>query len=210
MRLLGVDSATNTGLCLLAEGVAPRLFHIRIKDTERMGGKAVTRDRGPFLLDFMREFDAVLEREKPDHVVIEAPVLMPFRRVGKSLVKDSMPKVRKLCGIIGIIEALCARRGIPCHEAEPNEVKKMLSGRGDADKESMVRAAQAMGFSPEDDNEADALGVAMCGAQVLMRGEFDKLRRRQGTQAWLMNYSNTKTKVVRKRAAKRNIKGSLI
>jgi len=38
-------------------------------------------------------------------------------------------------------------------------IKRHATGKGNADKEAMVVAARARGFSPADDNEADAIAI---------------------------------------------------
>jgi hypothetical protein len=39
--------------------------------------------------------------------------------------------------------------------------KKHATGRGNAPKQAMIDAARARGFSPADDNEADAISILL-------------------------------------------------
>jgi Holliday junction resolvasome RuvABC endonuclease subunit len=38
-------------------------------------------------------------------------------------------------------------------------IKRHATGRGNADKDAVIAAVRALGFNPEDDNEADALAL---------------------------------------------------
>jgi len=40
-------------------------------------------------------------------------------------------------------------------------IKKFLTGQGNANKQAMIDAARAEGFSPADDNEADAIAILL-------------------------------------------------
>lgn len=59
----------------------------------------------------------------------------------------------------GILVSWCEENNIPCFDLEVAEVKKDLTGKGNANKEKMIAACRALGFDPEDDNEADALAI---------------------------------------------------
>jgi Holliday junction resolvasome RuvABC endonuclease subunit len=88
-----------------------------------------------------------MQHSRPDWVFIEAPFVRG-------------PVTRLTFGLAGVIEAAAARAGVPFSEAPPATVKKHITGSGKADKAAMMTAIRAMGFSPEDDNAADAIGVA--------------------------------------------------
>ncbi len=40
-------------------------------------------------------------------------------------------------------------------------IKKFITGKGNANKEAVIKAVQAKGFSPKDDNEADAIALLL-------------------------------------------------
>jgi len=40
-------------------------------------------------------------------------------------------------------------------------IKRHATGKGNADKAAMMAAARARGFSPADDNEADAIAILL-------------------------------------------------
>jgi Holliday junction resolvasome RuvABC endonuclease subunit len=50
---------------------------------------------------------------------------------------------------------------VPYQGVPVGTIKKHATGRGNADKQAMVAAARARGFSPADDNEADAIALLL-------------------------------------------------
>lgn len=64
-------------------------------------------------------------------------------------------------GFHAIIAAWCAHHDIPIVGIAVATIKKEATGKGNADKASMIAAMKAKGFSPKDDNEADALAILM-------------------------------------------------
>ena len=59
--------------------------------------------------------------------------------------------------MVGVLKDLCIEIGVEyaCYSA--TEIKKFATGKGNANKEAMIRAAINLGFHPQDDNEADAI-----------------------------------------------------
>jgi len=59
--------------------------------------------------------------------------------------------------MIGVLKDLCIEKGIElcCYSA--TEIKKFATGKGNANKELMISEAVKLGYSPQDDNEADAI-----------------------------------------------------
>jgi Holliday junction resolvasome RuvABC endonuclease subunit len=52
-------------------------------------------------------------------------------------------------------------RGVPYQGAPVGTIKKFLTGQGNANKQAMIDAARKLGFSPADDNEADAIAILL-------------------------------------------------
>ena len=52
-------------------------------------------------------------------------------------------------------------RGVPYEGVPVGTIKRHASGKGNADKATMVAAVRARGFSPADDNEADAIAILL-------------------------------------------------
>jgi Holliday junction resolvasome RuvABC endonuclease subunit len=65
-------------------------------------------------------------------------------------------------GLLGTLTAWCEARTIPYAGIPVGMIKAHATGKGNASKEAMVAAMQAKGFSPADDNEADALAILFC------------------------------------------------
>ena len=52
-------------------------------------------------------------------------------------------------------------RGVPYQGVPVGTIKRHATGRGNADKAAMMAAARSRGFSPTDDNEADAIAILL-------------------------------------------------
>jgi crossover junction endodeoxyribonuclease RuvC len=69
----------------------------------------------------------------------------------------------------GVVLLAAAEHGVPVREATPNEVKSAIAGYGAADKgqvQRMVQAVLGMAQPPRPDDAADALAVAVWGANT--------------------------------------------
>ena len=62
-------------------------------------------------------------------------------------------------GLMATLTAWAELRGIPYEGVPVGTIKRHATGKGNADKEAMIAAARARGFSPADDNEADAIAI---------------------------------------------------
>jgi crossover junction endodeoxyribonuclease RuvC len=70
----------------------------------------------------------------------------------------------------GVLTLSLAERGIPVREFTPNIIKQAVVGYGRADKEQiqeMVRILLGLTAIPKPDHAADALGAAICSANVM-------------------------------------------
>lgn len=59
-------------------------------------------------------------------------------------------------GLISQVQAFTAEHDIELMAVHTGELKRWATGKGNANKEEMIKAAQQRGWSPQDDNEADA------------------------------------------------------
>ena len=141
-RILALDIASLTGICVGSPTEIPQLSHHRFPSTGSDIGRFL--DAGEV---WVRSF---LQTTAPALVVFEAPVLPQT---------TSIATVRKLHGLAGIIEMGCYRAGIEVAEAHLQSVKKALTGKGNAQKPDMVAACRRYGFDPKVEDEADAFGV---------------------------------------------------
>ena len=64
-------------------------------------------------------------------------------------------------GLMATLTAWAELRGIPYAGVPVGTIKSHTTGRGNANKEAMIAAARARGFSPVDDNEADAIAILL-------------------------------------------------
>lgn len=62
-------------------------------------------------------------------------------------------------GLQATLTKLCEEMQVPYMSVPVGTVKKHATGKGNANKQLMIKAAQERGFSPVDDNEADALAI---------------------------------------------------
>lgn len=62
-------------------------------------------------------------------------------------------------GFLACLEMWCAANNVPLRPVGVGAIKKHWTGKGNADKATMIDAARARGFRPKDSNEADALAI---------------------------------------------------
>lgn len=66
-------------------------------------------------------------------------------------------------GLEAILLQWCESRSIPYRGIHTGTLKKAITGAGNATKDEMIAAISVRGFDPGDDNEADAIGLALIG-----------------------------------------------
>lgn len=64
---------------------------------------------------------------------------------------------RVWCGFWSHLISWCEENGVPYQGVPVATIKKHATGSGRANKQTMIDAAQAQGWNPQDHNEADAL-----------------------------------------------------
>ena len=62
-------------------------------------------------------------------------------------------------GLMATLTAWAELHRIPYQGVPVGSIKKHATGKGNADKVAMINAARARGYSPADDNEADAIAI---------------------------------------------------
>ncbi len=62
-------------------------------------------------------------------------------------------------GLMATLTAWAELRGVPYQGVPVGTIKRHATGKGNANKDAMIAAARARGFSPADDNEADAIAI---------------------------------------------------
>jgi hypothetical protein len=64
-------------------------------------------------------------------------------------------------GLMATLTAWAELRGVPYQGVPVGTIKRHATGSGNAGKAAMLAAARARGFSPTDDNEADAIAILL-------------------------------------------------
>ena len=73
----------------------------------------------------------------------------------------------------GAIFAALSDLGVYSVKIQPTQAKKALTGSGRADKETMVQFAQQMGMGGDNDNVADAIGIALAARAIYKEWEIE-------------------------------------
>jgi Holliday junction resolvasome RuvABC endonuclease subunit len=64
-------------------------------------------------------------------------------------------------GWLAILTAWCEHHGIAYQGVPVGTIKRFIAGKGNADKQAVIAAVRERGFSPADDNEADAIAILL-------------------------------------------------
>jgi hypothetical protein len=62
-------------------------------------------------------------------------------------------------GLMASLTSWAELRGVPYQGVPVGTIKRHATGKGNAPKEAMIAAARSRGYSPADDNEADAIAI---------------------------------------------------
>lgn len=149
MKVLALDIATQTGIAIGDVGGAPKCYSVDL-------GKKDSHDvRFSRLL---RMVDRLIREEKPDYIAVEAPIGGPQASAF-------------LIGLVAIVRAVSAARGVPCEDLHIGSVRKHFLGkvpttRGMAAKDKraavaaikglIVARCRSLGWNVPDHDSADA------------------------------------------------------
>ena len=64
-------------------------------------------------------------------------------------------------GLLATVSSWCEQRSIPYQGVPVGTIKRFIAGKGNADKAAVIAAVRARGFTPADDNEADAIAILL-------------------------------------------------
>ena len=64
-------------------------------------------------------------------------------------------------GLLATLTAWCEQHSIPYQGVPVGTIKRHITGKGNADKQAVIAAVRKRGFSPSDDNEADAIAILL-------------------------------------------------
>lgn len=65
-------------------------------------------------------------------------------------------------GYLALLTAWCEQHEVPYRGIPVGTIKKHATGKGNSGKPEMIAAMVAKGFTPETDNDADALALLLC------------------------------------------------
>lgn len=131
-RVIALDASTTKAGIAYPDG---RL------DTLKPPPKAKGGDR---LLWWQTTYEVIFADHRPNVVVVEDS----FSR--------HMAATKVLQQAQGVLLAAIAGTGAVLQAPKPTQLKKAATGNGNASKADMIAAAQALGFDPANDDEADA------------------------------------------------------
>jgi len=162
MRVLGIDPGLRlTGYgCVAGRPGRPELVEAGVF---RLAGKGPLRTVSARLEELSRDLGELLDRLEPEAVAVEG-LFAHYKHPATAVVMAHARGVVLLC-----VET----RGLRLIELKPAAVKKSITGSGRAGKPQMQRAVQqlfALPEPPEPPDVADALAIAVCGAERLATG----------------------------------------
>lgn len=142
--LYALDLGTKTGWAYAVPGAEPVHGHVRLPA-----------DRGD------GAFFSAYRRFLLDHITVHAPRLIVYEA---PLITGGMTHVQtvfRLFGLAAHTVEMAHIREVRCERANNASVKKFVTDNGRAKKPEVMDAIRARGWSPDDENEADALAVLL-------------------------------------------------
>lgn len=138
MHILALDLGTTTGYAV-GDGKRATTGVLKLKPGRFEGG-------GMRFVRFRRHLDEVASAHALSEVV--------FEEVRHHSAVDA---AHVYGGLMATLTAWCEDRKLPYEGVPVGTIKKFATGHGNAKKEAMIEAAKSWGYSPADDNEADAI-----------------------------------------------------
>ncbi|GFR06856.1 holliday junction resolvase [Trichonephila clavata] len=138
MSVLTLDLGKQTGWAILTDGViqsGSKNFH----GSRFSGGGMCFLSFGNWLNSLEHKFTAVYFEEVRRHLGTDA--------------------AHCYGGFFAVLAAWCEREKIPYKGVPVKTIKRFIAGKGNASKSEVIEAIREKGFSPRDDNEADALAL---------------------------------------------------
>lgn len=168
MRILGLDPGLRiTGYgCVDGLGERPTLVEAGVFRLGREHGTRTLTSISDRLLELAQDLDALLERTRPELVVVEG-LFSHYKHPATAI---TMGHAR------GVILLAIRKAGMSLMELKPGEVKKSLTGHGHASKQQMQASVQGIFDLPEPPSPpdvADALAIALCAARRLSLGVLE-------------------------------------
>lgn len=144
MNLLALDIATKTGWCTRT---ASGIWNLKPNRGESEGMR---------LVRFKAKVSEIVKIEQISLIAYERPA---GRHKSSIIVASEM---------IGVLKELCICKGVELACFSATEIKKFATGKGNANKTDMIKAAINAGYNPSDDNEADAIHLYRLAMQLII------------------------------------------
>ena len=113
------------------------------------------KDYGSVFYEYEKWLTGMLNSTKTDIIAIEG--------VNAGL-KGSARYI--ITGLDCITHKIAYDRGVKRVSVSPSQVKKWLTGKGNADKAMMVEEVKKRGYNPTDDNQADAIAIMLLAKEI--------------------------------------------
>ena len=81
---------------------------------------------------------------------------------------------RALWGLAGILEAVAKKHGFDAFDCSVRELKKWATGNGNACKNDMIAAAKRMGYTGDNEHEADAFCLLKWAEKNVVTGDINE------------------------------------
>jgi hypothetical protein len=120
-------------------------------------------DRGERAAQAMQWFDDQFENTLGGEVVIYE---RPFARGAAA--------TRALWGLAGILEAVAKKHGFDAFDCGVRELKLWATGNGNACKDDMIAAAKRMGYTGDNEHEADSFCLLKWAEENVVTGDIDE------------------------------------
>jgi len=111
------------------------------------------------LLDIYNEIDALFDKYDPQTVVIE-----------KLFFNKNVTSAMNVGEARGVIILAAQQKQIPVFEYTPAQIKKAITGTGNADKrqmQEMIKRLLGLDEIPQPDDAADGLSIALCHMHIM-------------------------------------------
>lgn len=132
--ILSLDIASNTGFCT---ATASGVWNLTPRKNESKGMR---------LIKFKASLREIVQSEQISLIVFEGAVT--YSKFPNHVALE----------LQGVLKLFCEEVGIEYKSYMPSEIKKFATGKGNANKEAMIKAAnERFGYNVRDDNEADAV-----------------------------------------------------
>lgn len=157
MKVLAIDPGTRTGF---AYGVSGALMDSGTWDLRATGAGSPSKPMA--MLIRYHKLVEELKRYTPDVIAFE-----------QVMAHNGLHASHLYGGFVALLYARCAEIGAHPVPVPVGTIKKHATGKGNANKEAMIRTAkQKFKIDPVDDNHADALHLFDVTSQAIRNGKF--------------------------------------